>query len=686
MAISTPETIEKLEKHLAPILIVDDKLSLTHSLRRSLEQSGFNVLFADSKESGMEYLREKSISIIITFHKPKGTSGLELLVHAKKHNPHTERILIHSEPLPHELLEQVRPAECISSLFEENTLLQTINESFERFSIKFEHEKMATLLTQNKIDLSNAKDWIHSEHLLGKKIHQLLLIDSPPKDLPGISIIVSSYTSNALDGDFVAFFRPSKHLLDISMGDVMGKGLPSALVGTAIKGEISRIADPFLKRSLCFDHREFWKEDHFPIKEIIQNVHQSYVERLLNLEYYISLFYGRLDIAKRTLTFIDCGFTKPLYFRKGSEKGLFINSSNFPLGTVKYHEYSPFEVQYEEGDFFILHSDGITEAISKEGELFGEKRLMQIIEKNHHLPTEELSNKIREEVVQFTGQDFIEDDFTLMIIKIDELYPQEMNKQGSAKFNSVLTQLMAVRTHTREMCLKAPGDVERLSSELQLAIDEVFTNIVLHGYGKKPGSPICIHAEYFKDELVIEISDQGIVFNPFEVPPINLLGDQDHGYGWHLIRQIADRIVYTPKQHQNGWNYLKIYKRYYIRRDNQMELTTLQRDGVLILRLDSETLDAKQAQGFKEKAIQIISQKGNDQVIFDLQKLQFIDSSGLGAFLSLLRQINTRGGRLCLAGMTPPVKTIFELVSMQKIFECCDTIDQAIHHLTEAKK
>lgn len=236
------------------------------------------------------------------------------------------------------------------------------------------------------------------------------------------------------------------------------------------------------------------------------------------------------------------------------------------------------------------------------------------------------------------------------------------------------------------MCLKAPGDVERLSSELQLAIDEAFTNIVIHGYGKKSGSPVCIHAEYFKDEFAIEISDQGLIFNPFEVPPINLLGDQDHGYGWHLIRQIADRIVYTPKQHQNGWNYLKIYKRYYIRRENQMELTTMQRDGILVLRLESKELDAKQAQGFKEKAIQIISQKGNDSVIFDLQKLGFIDSSGLGALLSLLRQINTRGGRLCLAGMTPPVKTIFELVSMQKIFECYDTIDQAIHHLIEAKK
>lgn len=654
-----------LEKNRAPILIVDDKISLTDSLRRSLEQNGFSVIFADSHESGMQHLSGKTISILIAFH-----SGMELLIHGKKFNPHTERILIHAEALSNEQLQEVRPVECVSPQLEERSFLQTIHESFERFSMKFEHQKMS--------------DRIHTDQLLGKKIHQSLLIDQAPNNLPGISIEVLAHASDELDGDFIAFFHPSKHLLDIAMGDIMGKGLPSALVAATIKGEIGRIADPLGKSPLSYDHSEFWKEEHLPIKDIIQKVHQSCVERLLDLEYYVSVFYGRLDISKRTLSFITCGFPKPLHFRKKTEKPTLINSSNFPLGTVKHHEYSPFEVHYEEGDFFIFHSDGITEAASCDGELFGEKRLMHLIEKHASLPSTELANKIKEEVFHFTGLKPLEDDFTLMILKIDEFYP--IPKQGSAKFNSVLTQLEAVRSHVREMCLKAPGDVERLSAELQLAIDEAFTNIVIHGYGKKSGSPICIHTEFYKDELVIEITDQGLVFDPFEVPPINLLGDQDHGYGWHLIRQIASRIVYTPKQHSNGWNSLKIFKQYHIRRENQMDLTMTEQHGVLILRLDSNALDAKASLGFKEKAIQMISQKGRDLVIFDLQKLSFIDSSGLGALLSLLRQINTRGGHLCLAGMTPPVQTIFELVSMQKIFECYPTIEEAISHLTEAKK
>lgn len=659
-------TLEKLEKKHAPILIVDDKLSST--LKTTLEEAGFTVLFADSKEKGIEHLKANTISIIIT-------SGIELLAHAKKFHPHIERMLIHLEP--HELPKDLRPATCLSS-FEEKSLLQTIDESFERFLLKFEHQKMVSLLAQNNKALQNT-------HNLGKKIHQTLFIDAAPKDLPGISVAVLSHTSNSLDGDFAAFFRPSKYLLDVTLGDVMGKGLPSALIGAVIKGEISRIADPIMS-PLSYDHNEFWKEVHFPIKEVIQKVHHSYVDRLLNLEYYISLFYGRLDLNKRIFSYIDCGFTKPIYFQKKTDKTLFLNSSNFPLGTVKDHEYSPFELHYEEGDFFVLYSDGIIEAMTKEGELFGDNRLKEIIEKNASLTPHELSNKIKEEVLHFTGQDTIEDDFTLMIIKIDELCPQE-KKQESAKFNSVLTQLMAARAQVREMCLKAPGDVERLSSELQLAIDEVFSNIVIHGYENKSGCPIHIHVEYLKDELAIEIADQGNIFNPFEVPPINLLGDQDHGYGWHLIRQIADRITYTPKQHQEGWNSLKLFKRYYKRREKQMELTSSELGGILIIRLESETLDATQAQEFKEKAIQIINQKGNEKVVFDLQKLRFIDSSGLGAFLSLLRQINTRRGHLCLAGMTPPVKTIFELVSMQKIFDCYNgNVEQAISHLTEAKK
>ena len=65
-------------------------------------------------------------------------------------------------------------------------------------------------------------------------------------------------------------------------------------------------------------------------------------------------------------------------------------------------------------------------------------------------------------------------------------------------------------------------------------------------------------------------------------------------------------------------------------------------------------------------------------MIFDLAELRFVDSSGLGAILSSLRQLNANGGDLKLCGMSKPVRALFELVRMHKIFEIHETRDDAI--------
>ncbi len=676
--ISLPDVAALLDQKTAPILIVDDDLNDQASLKDSLVNENYHVLEASTPEEALDLLKKHTVSIVIAFHKTTGTSGVNLLTKIKEHHPSIERILIVDKPLDEHLLLLIHPAQLIKTPLERKAIQALVQDRFKLFQLKYEHFLLTSQLSRHDALLKDAKALISRELILGKEIHKHLLMDKPPANFPGVNLAVASSPSNSLDGDFVSFYRPSPHLLDFIVGDVMGKGLSSALIGTAIKGEIAKYANPYEERSLIFDHHHFWHDNIPSIKEIIQRVHRSFVDQLMTLEYFVSLFYGRLDLDKRVLTFIDCGFTKPLYFRKASKKAIFIRASNFPLGTVQRHEYFPFDVHFEAGDFFILYSDGIIEAASPSGELFGEKRLGLIVEHHAALSPDLLAEKIKQSVVAFTGKETQEDDFTLLVVQIDQLVPIEPSKSGVGKFNSILNQLEAVRKFTKELCSRSPGNMEQLSSEMQLAVDEVFTNIVLHGYENKPGGPICISREYLPDEVVIEIADQGRSFSPFEISPINLFGDQDHGYGWHLIRQITDRVVYTPKATQNGWNRISLFKKYYTRRTNVMEFTPIEQNGALIIQLDSETLDAKQVPDFKEQVIKTLDNKGLDYVIFDLHKLQFIDSSGLGAFLSLFRHLNMKGGHLSLAAMNKSVKTIFELVSMQKIFDCHETLDLAV--------
>jgi anti-sigma B factor antagonist len=88
-------------------------------------------------------------------------------------------------------------------------------------------------------------------------------------------------------------------------------------------------------------------------------------------------------------------------------------------------------------------------------------------------------------------------------------------------------------------------------------------------------------------------------------------------------------------------------------------------------------LDAGNAGEFKRDMAPVLA--ANDKVVLDLSRLRFVDSSGLGAFISCLRKLNARGGDLKLSGMSAPVRGVFELVRMHRVFDILATTDDAVH-------
>jgi anti-sigma B factor antagonist len=110
-----------------------------------------------------------------------------------------------------------------------------------------------------------------------------------------------------------------------------------------------------------------------------------------------------------------------------------------------------------------------------------------------------------------------------------------------------------------------------------------------------------------------------------------------------------------------------------------MELTTEQVADITIVVLPGQQLDAGNAKEFKRDIAPVL--EPCSKVVFDLRELRFVDSSGLGAILSCLRQLNAKGGDLKLCEMTKPVRALFELVRMHKIFDIYVTKEQALRAL-----
>ena len=107
-----------------------------------------------------------------------------------------------------------------------------------------------------------------------------------------------------------------------------------------------------------------------------------------------------------------------------------------------------------------------------------------------------------------------------------------------------------------------------------------------------------------------------------------------------------------------------------------MEVTIEKVNGIAIVELPGDILDASNVKEFKRDITSIIEHE--NKVIFDMHHLQFVDSSGLGSILSCLRSLNAKGGDLKLCSMSKSVRVLFELVRMHRIFDIYNTREEAL--------
>ena len=103
---------------------------------------------------------------------------------------------------------------------------------------------------------------------------------------------------------------------------------------------------------------------------------------------------------------------------------------------------------------------------------------------------------------------------------------------------------------------------------------------------------------------------------------------------------------------------------------------------VAVVELPLEEIDASNAGDLKRDLGPVVDSQA--KILFDLSRVRFVDSSGLGAFISCLRKLNARGGDLKLCGMSRQVRAVFELVRMHRVFDICGTREEAVRMFQSA--
>jgi len=100
-------------------------------------------------------------------------------------------------------------------------------------------------------------------------------------------------------------------------------------------------------------------------------------------------------------------------------------------------------------------------------------------------------------------------------------------------------------------------------------------------------------------------------------------------------------------------------------------------NDIAIVTLSGDTLDASNCYSFREKIQPILEQE--KKLIFNMEHIQFIDSSGCGTLNICFKKSKLNQGKIVICCLTPQVQFIFRLIKLNRILECFDTLEQAIN-------
>jgi len=386
----------------------------------------------------------------------------------------------------------------------------------------------------------------------GARIQQTLLLEPPPSEIEGAQIAAITSPSQMIDGDFYDFFVYDNNKFDVLVGDVMGKGISGALIGAAVKSHVPRA----LSKLIYANHGELPEPE-----TIVDAVHQEVTKELIDLETFVTLCYTRFDREKMTVKIVDCGHMATIHWKRKTDTTSFLRGENFPLGFSEIETYRQIEEPYDPGDIFFYYSDGVTEAQSRFGEMFGPERLSELIRRSGRIEPQKLVERVKAAVVAFTRSEQFADDLTCVAVKIDEAPTVAPIKRREASMPNKLNQLEHIRKFVTEMLDQAEGEVlsEEETYQLQLAVTEAASNVVRHALSDMPDEYITVSADLFEDGIIVRLSHFGKEFDPDTAPPPVFDGTREGGFGVYMIKQCVDDVQYMRSP--DGRNTIRMVKR-----------------------------------------------------------------------------------------------------------------------------
>jgi sigma-B regulation protein RsbU (phosphoserine phosphatase) len=264
---------------------------------------------------------------------------------------------------------------------------------------------------ENLLLTAAEKKRLEEELRIARQI-QMSLLPRGSLDVPGLGITALCVPAREVGGDYYDVFALNGNRIGVLIADVAGKGTSAALYMAELKG---------LMLSLS--------EIHDSPRQLLIEVNRI-ISSNLDSRSFITMTYVVIDLAGETMTYARAGHT-PLLYLPGPAAPVngaqVLTPSGMVLGLRIEGAAEKFSELLEEervalyaGDIIVLYTDGITEAMNADSELFGDQRLSQIVEEHGHLESGELRERILREIEAFVGGADQHDDMTMILMKVEK--------------------------------------------------------------------------------------------------------------------------------------------------------------------------------------------------------------------------------------------------------------------------
>jgi serine phosphatase RsbU (regulator of sigma subunit) len=372
------------------ILVVDDEIANLQKLQRAFINR-YSVLSANSGGEALQIVQKnKDIAVIIADQRMPGMTGIELLQQSMAILPHAIRIILTGYTDVDVLLEAINSCKVyryIVKPWDPPDLLMTVERGLEAYSLAKENDQFRKELIR--------RERLARELEIASEIQRYILPARCPA-LDDYEMMVEYQPAREVGGDFYDFQKDGK-TLQLVVGDVSGKSIPAALYGAVFSGQLQTLFSNPLSPA-----------------EKLRALNSNLIVRYPSGNY-IAVAYCRIDLEEGAAILANSGMPFPFLVRAGGV--LPIEVSGAPLGLLEGSTYEEIHFQLAPGDTLLFASDGMTDTLNSEEELYDMHRFVDSICRHSEKQLPEFMQSLHSELYDFKGRAELSDDITIVALR-----------------------------------------------------------------------------------------------------------------------------------------------------------------------------------------------------------------------------------------------------------------------------